>query len=54
MDLILVSLQANKPPTGDAHGKTREDTTENDTDHSGFPTSSRDGDAKPTTCAQDN
>lgn len=50
MNLILVSLQADKPPAGQTHGKTSQDAAKNGTNHGRFPAASRDGHAQTTTC----
>jgi len=49
MDLILVSLQADKPPAGKTHGKTCQDATKNGTNYSSFPAASGDGHTQTTT-----
>lgn len=45
MNLILVSLQADKPPAGKTHGKTSQDAAKNGTNHGSFPAASGDGHA---------
>lgn len=49
MNLILVSLQADKPPAGKAHGKTSQDGAKNGTNYGSFPAASGYGHAQPTT-----
>ena len=53
VDLVLVLLQSNQPPTASAHGKTCQKPSQEGPNQSSFPTSTRNRDANSSTSAHD-